>query len=210
MLLAGSAFGATPEETAIRNTFVKQWVEALRSKDKARLTSFLHPAVRTCMSGADTRDFLDYTLEHQVHLAPAGDYRITKLGPMQGPAPTFLPEDGFAYPVRPTYEVQIEFEQNNLVYVQFLAAVNGSWYDVIPCPNEKGMAYFREESVKGAEQKKRAAELLADLKDPLRGELNDLLRQKQKIDAIHKYEAAAGVDLSTAVAVINALEEAGR
>jgi hypothetical protein len=72
------------------------------------------------------------------------------------------------------------------------------------------MAFFREELVKGAEQKKRAAELLADLKDPLRSELNDLLRQQQKIDAIHKYQAAAGVDLTTAVGVINALQESGR
>jgi hypothetical protein len=72
------------------------------------------------------------------------------------------------------------------------------------------MAYFRRQMVEGAQQKKRAAELLADLKDPLRSELNDLLRQQQKIDAIHKYQAAAGVDLTTAVGVINALEESGR
>jgi len=208
-LLAGSEFAASDDE-AIRNTFVKPWIEALRSNDKARIESFIHPAVRACMSDPSTKDFFDYTLDHQVHLAPAGDYRIIKLGPMQGPAPTFLPEEGFAYPVRPTYEVEIEFEQSNLVFAQFLAPVNGSWYDVIPCPNEKGLAYFREELVKGAEQKKRATQLLADLKDPLRSELKDLLRQQQKIDAIHKYQAAAGVDLTTAVAVINALQEAGR
>jgi hypothetical protein len=162
------------------------------------------------MNDPSTKDFWDYALEFQVHSAPAGAYRITKLGPMQGPAPTFLPEEDVAYPVRPAYELQIEFEQSNLVFIQFLAAANGSWYYVIPCPNEKGMAFFREQLVKGAEQKKRAAQLLADLKDPLRSELNDLLRQQQKIDAIHKYQAAAGVDLTTAVGVINALQEAGR
>ncbi len=208
-LLASSALAASDDD-AIQNTFVKPWVEALRSNDKARIVSLVHPAVRACMNDPSTKDFWDYTLYHQVHAAPPGAYRITKLGPMQGPAPTFLPEEDVAYPVRPTYELQIEFEQNNLVFIQFLAAANGSWYYVIPCPNEKGMAFFREQLVKGAEQKKRTAELLADLKDPLRGELNNLLRQQQKIDAIHKYQAAAGVDLTTAVGVINALQEAGR
>ena len=212
-LLAGSAFAVTPEETAIQNTFVKQWVEALRSKDTTQIVSFLHAAVRTCMSDPGTKDFFENTLEHQAHTPPpAGAYHITKLGPMQGPPPAFLPEEGFPYPVRPTYELEIQFDQNNqvLVFAQFLAPVNGSWYYVIPCPNEKGMAFFRDQAVKGAEQKKRAAELLADLKDPLRSELNDLLRQQQKIDAIHKYQAAAGVDLTTAVGVINALQESGR
>jgi hypothetical protein len=212
-LLVSSALAATPDETAIQNTFVKQWIEALRSKDKARIVSFLHPAVRTCMNDPSTKDFFENALDHQAHTAaPAGPYRVTKLGPMQGPPPAFLPEEGFPYPVRPTYELEIQFDQDNRVQVfsQFLAPVNGSWYYVIPCPNEKGMAFFREELVKGAEQKKRAAELLADLKDPLRSELNDLLRQQQKIDAIHKYQAAAGVDLTTAVGVINALQESGR
>ena len=210
-LLAGSAFGATPDETAIQNTFVKPWIEALRSRDKARMVSFLHPAVRTCMEDASTKDYWDYALDFQLHSAvPAGEYHITRLRPMQGPVPTFMPEEDAAYPVRPTYELQIDFEQSNLLLVQFLAPVNGTWYDLVPCPNEKGMAYFRRQMVEGAQQKKRAAELLADLKDPLRSELNDLLRQQQKIDAIHKYQAAAGVDLTTAVGVINALEESGR
>jgi len=211
LLLAGSAFAATPDEAAIQNTFVKPWIEALRSRDKARMVSFLHPAVRTCMEDPSTKDYWDYALDFQLRsAAPAGEYHITRLRPMQGPVPTFLPEEDAAYPVRPTYELQIDFEQSNLLLVQFLAPVNGTWYDLVPCPNEKGMAYFREQVVKGAEQKKRAAQLLADLKDPLRSELNDLLRRQQKIDAIHKYQAAAGVDLTTAVGVIEALQEAGR
>ena len=207
--MAVSAFAAS-DEAAIENTFVKPWIEALRSKDKARIASFLHPAVRTCMTDPSTKDFWDYVLDLQVRTAPAGGYRITKLGPMQGPAPTFQPEEDAAYPVQPTYELQLDFEQNNLLMVQFLAPVNGTWYDVVPCPNEKGMALFRQQLIEGAEQKKRAAQLLADLKDPLRSELNDLLRRQQKMDAIKKYKAAAGVDLTTAVGVINALQESGR
>ena len=69
---------------------------------------------------------------------------------------------------------------------------------------------MRQQLVEAAEQKKRAAQLLADLKDPLRSELTDLLRREQKIDAIKKYQQAAGVDLTTAVGVINALQQSVR
>jgi hypothetical protein len=57
------------------------------------------------------------------------------------------------------------------------------------------------------EQEKKVAPLLATLKDPLRAELKDLLRRHLKFDAIKKYQAAARVDLTTAVTVINALEK---
>jgi hypothetical protein len=45
------------------------------------------------------------------------------------------------------------------------------------------------------------------LKDPLHGELRDLLRRQEKFDAIKKYQAAASVDLTTTVMVINALQK---
>ena len=59
----------------------------------------------------------------------------------------------------------------------------------------------------GTPEEKKAAQLLATLKDPLRAELTDLLRRQLKFDAIKKYQAAASVDLSTAAMVINALQK---
>jgi len=209
-LLASSALAASDED-AIRNTFVKPWIEALRSNDKAKIEGLIHPAVRACMNDPSTKDFWDYMLNQQtLHSAPAGAYQVTKIARMQQPAPTFLPEDDVKYPLQPSYEVDINFAPNNVIMIQFLAPSNGSWFDVLPCPNEKGMAFFRKQLAEGAEQKKKAAQLLADLRDPLRSELTDLLRRQQRIDAIKKYQSAAGVDLTTAVAVINALQQSGR
>jgi hypothetical protein len=142
-LLASSALAASDED-AIRNTFVKPWVEALRSNDRARIESLVHPAVRACMSDPSTKDYWDYMLDHLVHSAPGGAFRISKLAPLQGPPPTFLPEGAGQYPILPTYELQIDFDQNNVLLVQFLAPSNGSWYEVAPCPNEKGMELFRK------------------------------------------------------------------
>jgi hypothetical protein len=208
-LVARSAFAATADEDAIQSTFVKPWIEAARSGDKARIEQFLHPRVRACIN-ASTKEYFDFGLDNDARGVAAGPYLVTKLAPLKGPPPAFLPEDGFPYPVQPTYEVQIEFEKSNLLSIHLLAPANGSWFEVFPCPNEKGMASMRQHLVEGAEQKKRAAQLLADLKDPLRSELTDLLRREQKMDAVKKYQAAAGVDLTTAVMVINALQQSDR
>jgi hypothetical protein len=204
---AASVFAATPDETAIQNTFVKPWIEALRSRDKGRIERMYHPAVRACMN-ASTQEFFDNALDHEAQSTAGGAYHITKLAPLQGGFPAFLPEDEFPIPVRATYELQVDV--GDVIMIRYLAPANGSWYEVYPCPNEKGMAFYRKQVAEGAEQKKKAAQLLADLKDPLRSELKDLLRQQHKIDAIKRYEASAGVDLTTAVTVIDALQKSGR
>jgi hypothetical protein len=207
-IMASSGFTASDED-AIQNTFVMPWIEAARSGDKARIEQFLHPRVRACIN-ASTKEYFDFGLDNEVRAVGAGPYLVTKVAPLKGPPPAFLPEDGFPYPVQATYEVQIEFEKGSLLSIHFLAPANGSWFEVFPCPNEKGMAFMRQQLVEWAEQKTRAAQLLAGLKDPLRSELTDLLRREQKMDAIKKYQQAAGVDLTTAVAVINGLQLSDR
>jgi hypothetical protein len=205
VLLASTALAAS-DDAAIQNTFVKPWVEALLSKDQARVERFLHPAVRACINPG-TREFFDFALQQEVHSGVSGPYRVIKLEPMRQAAPTFLPAEDVQYPVQPAYEVNIQFEQNNFVFARFLAPANGSWFEVFPCPNEKGIAYLHEQRIKGVEQEKKAAQLLATLKDPLRAELTDLVRRQLKFDAIKKYQAATSVDLSTAAMVINALQK---
>jgi len=203
-LFALSAFGASDDD-AIRNTFVKPWIEALRSKDKARIERFYHPAVRACINPGN-QEYFDFTLDLEADADTSGADHITRLAPIKSMPAGLLPEDGFRIPVQPTYEIQVDFDPGELM-VEFLAQWNGSWFEVLPCPNEKGMAYFRKQFAESAEQRKEAVHLLTELKDPLRSELKDLLKRQQKIDAIKKYQAAASVDLTTAVLVINALQK---
>jgi hypothetical protein len=208
LVIVAPAFGAS-DEAAIQSMFVKPWIEAVRSNDRARMEQLFHPLVRACIN-ASTKPFFDFVLDNEAHSGGAGPYKVTKISPLQGPPPALLPGDGFPYPVEPTYEVQIEFEKSNLISIHFLALSNGSWFEAFPCPSEKGMAFMRQKSAEGAEHEKKAAQLLADLKDPLRSELKDLLRQQRKIDAIQKYQAASSMDLTTAVAVINALQKSNQ
>jgi hypothetical protein len=204
-LLAASALGASDQE-AIQSTFLNPWVEALRSKDKARVERLLHPAVRACITPS-TKEFFDTDFERQTDSVPSGGYHITKFAPITGAPPAFWPQDGFRYPVQPTYDVDVQFDQGDLIMVLFLAQSNGAWYEVGECPNEKGMAYFRQTLVDYAEAEKKAAQLAASLKDPLRSELRELLRQEQYGPVIQKIKDATGVDTGMAMRVMNVLKK---
>ena len=76
-----------------------------------------------------------------------------------------------------------------------------------PCPNEKGLAFFHQSLAKGAEQKRQVALLVAQLNDPLLGELKEFLKQHHKIDAVKRYQQATGQDLTLLVMVMNAIEK---
>ena len=202
---AATAFAAS-DEAAIQSTFVKPWVEALRSKDRAKLEDFYHPAVRACVNPA-TKPFFDFLLDRETLKTAAGPYHVSKLEPVKQPPPTYLPRSDVRYPVQPAYQLQVDFDQSNLTFVRFLAVSNGRWYDVFPCPNPKGMADFQAKLTQGAVLEKIAARQLAALKDPLRAELIGLLRERRKIDAVKKYQIEAHVNQAVAAYVINALQK---
>src|SRR5580658_703692 len=86
-VLALRAFAAS-DEAAIQSTFVKPWIEAARSGDKARIEQFIHPLVRACIS-ATTKDYFDFGQDNEARAVGAGPYRVTKLAPLQGPPPAF-------------------------------------------------------------------------------------------------------------------------
>jgi hypothetical protein len=209
-LFAVGASAAAPDESAIQSTFVKPWIEALRSKDAARIRQFTHPLVRACATES-TKLYFDYLSNNELSLAVTGAYEVTSVTALTGPAPLLmLPADGFAYTVQPKYQVQIDFKETNLSAVRWVAASNGRWFEVFPCPNEKGIAFLREKMNGREEQVKKAEYLAAAIREPLLSELKTALAGGQKIAAIKKYQQAAGVDLTTAVMVIDALQQPGR
>ncbi len=62
--------------------------------------------------------------------------------------------------------------------------------------------------VQGEQQRQRVAQLAAELKDPLLGELKALVKQQRTIDAVKRYLAATGVtDLTLARMVIGVIEK---
>jgi hypothetical protein len=192
---------------AIRTVFTKNYIAALRSKDPAQVKAFLHPKVRACINDR-TKEYFDFLLAHEAELNVNGNYKVTGVETHTGPAPLFgMPDDGFYYPVQPTHEVQIQFDQGNTVLIRLLAEDRGSWYEVFPCPTDKGMAFMREQMRERDEQQKKIAQLASELKDPLLAELKDLVKQQRIFDAVKKYQESTGADLTTSRMVVRVLEQ---
>jgi hypothetical protein len=197
-----SAALAGDVDSAIRTTFIKPWMEAVQSKDPAKVKRFFHPKVLACLND-QTREYFEHSFAQEVRHDIKGGYRVTRIAPLD--TPPSWPADSFTYPVQPTHEIQVEFGET--VLIRYLAAANGTWYEVDPCPTEKGVALVHEQIVKGAEQRKHATQLAAELKDPLLTEVKSLLGRGQLIDAVKKYQAGTGTDLTTSRMVIEILRQ---
>lgn len=202
-LFVAPAARAEDTEAAIKRTFVTGWIDAINSKDPKQIKRFLHPQVQACTVGPG-REFFDFALGQEARNAPIGQYNITKIAPISGPPPAFLPPDTFTYPVQPTHEINLTF--GTTVLIRYLAAAKGVWYQVYPCPNQKGIAFMHEQMAKGNEQQMRAKKLAAEIKDPLRGELTTLMKQSKLNEATRKYQMATGEkDFTIAVMVMKLL-----
>jgi len=203
-LLAVSAAAADAPD-AIRTTLIEPWVRAMRTEAPPKLARFLHPKIRACIND-QTREYF----ESGTILKPrggTGTYRITKAEPWNEAGPLFgAPERDFSYPVRPTFELNLQFEPEGTVVVRYLAESGGSWFLVVPCPSESGMEALRQKNVLAAAQKRRVAELLSEIQEPLLTELKTLRTQGRLLDAVKRYQQAAGVeDLTLAVMVVKAI-----
>lgn len=208
---------STAQQDPVRQAqmkFVREYVEAIRSKDIHRFEQTFHPTFRECIS-PETQAFFDFLFSRQD--PPNTGYRITSIKPEDPKQPTaagFLPPEGFTFPVRPTHTIQIDFDptkDGTSLYSSILSVApdHGGWYWVGPCPNAKGMELFRERMKAQEQQKAEAKKLASEIKDPLLGEIQDLLRKGQKVQAIKKYSAATGKDLTTSFQVVDLVEAGG-
>jgi hypothetical protein len=208
---------ASSDPASIREAqlqFVKNYVTALRSKDAQKVFENFHPAYRACVSPENKSSF-DWVTRLMGDL-PSTDYKVANIkpaDPKQTFGATFLPADGFPYPVKPAYIIQVNFEptNNGTSFYNLMLEVapdHGSWYWVGPCPNAKGMEFIQQQIREGERQKAEARKRVAELKDPLLSELKQLLQAHDKIGAIKKYRKETGADMTTAVQVINELEPA--
>lgn len=186
----------------------RSYMAAVRSQNRAQLAALLHPKVAACQN-ASTREYFDFVAGQSLNNVPPGKYTITVTAIPPGGPPAILPATMFKYPVQPQFQLQIDGDSTALASVSIvreIAIQDGRWYIVYPCPNAAGIKYFHENIAQGRRQRQRALALASQLKQPLRARLQNLLRQGRKIDAIHKYQAASGVDLTTAVQVIDVLD----
>lgn len=218
LCLALGASGQTSDDAAAvrpaQLQFVRDYVAAMRSKDVQRAVTVLHPKYRACIN-QETQAFFDFFLVHTMRDQPTTDFKVEKITPVDAKQAAmraaFLPADGFAYPVNPRYTIQVDFEPTNngtSLYSAVLdvAPEGDSWYLVGPCPNAKGMEFFRQRMEEGRRQRGEAKRLAAELKDPLLSQLQSLLKSGDRVGAIKEYSKQTGADLTTAVQVIEVLQ----
>ena len=214
--ISSAAFSAPASERDAQTAFVRSYVAALQSKDVAGTLGLMHPANRACMN-ASNRAFFDQIVEQQITGFPKGRYSnltIARVAPKSEPTLwAFLPSASFPYPVKPTYRIQIDF--NNTPDSLFsddveVAQSGSSWYWVTACPNADGMRLFRQIQAKAARQKARAHKLASEIHEPLRSKIKALLANHDTFGAIKAYQKATGADFTTAATVIEAMQDPNR
>jgi hypothetical protein len=209
ILAAPHAVSAQSADTE-QQQFADAWMAAVKSQDAAKVKALFHPATLACINDSN-RDFFDSNFKEELWdgTGLGTSYHIEGVNPLPRPAPMgAFPEEGFAYPVEPTHQLQIEAETKDhrtMTILRFLAQANGRWYMVVPCPNAKGLTLFAQQQAETERQMAEGAALAAGMPESLRTEIEQLLAQGRWFDATDRYREAAGTDPRTAIKVINAM-----
>ena len=195
-----------------QTAFARSFVAAVQSKNRAAVLGLLHPALRACMAGAD-RSFFDTIVTQQMDGFPTTGYTnltMTPVAPTKPPSLwAFVPEKSFPYPIKPTYQIQIDFsaDPNGLFGDVLEVAPSGqSWYWITACPNADGMRLMRKMQDEAAQQKAKGKKVASELRDPLLSKIKSLLANHDRVGAIKAYIKATGADASTAASVIDAIQ----
>ncbi|PYV07901.1 MAG: hypothetical protein DMG07_27275 [Acidobacteria bacterium] len=182
----------------------------LGSKNPERFKALLHPKCLACMT-AQNQEFYDSVFSRQSKDTVPANYKTTvePIAANQG----LLFENELVYPLRPSHELQIHFKTENTkafsstTLVVFVVYDAGRWQQVLPCPGPDTIAKMRVHKEESAKQDRRAQQLAANLSDPLRAELMDLLRNGQRVDAMKRYAAASGGTMTSMAGAEAEIEE---
>jgi hypothetical protein len=197
-------------DNAAQRQFAVSWVAAIKSQDEAKVKALFHPATLACIND-DNREYFDFSFKDELRTGArlGAAYKVASVKQLSEPPPLgALPEDGFVYPVKPAYQLQIEAEtadHHPMYLIRFLAEEKGTWYTVDPCPNAKGVAFFAKQRAEGDKQMQQGLRLAAAMPEVLRAEVKQLVARGQLIDAMNRYRSATGADLGTAAIVIDAM-----
>jgi len=205
MVVLPLACRAQSDDPKHPEVFAKRFVDAVGSKNPDRLKALLHPKSLACIN-AQNQEFYDSIFSRHLKTTIPANYKsaVEPVARNQG-----LPfENELVYPLRPSHQVQIDFNTapySSTTVVLLVVYHAGQWHEVLPCPGPDTIAKMRVHKEESAKQDRRAQQLAANLSDPLRAELMDLLRNGQRVDAMKRYAAASGEDLTMANRVVELL-----
>src|SRR5262245_30795050 len=188
--------------------FAEQYVAAARARDPERYRKQIHPKSLGCITD-DNRDFFDDWMARAFRWKWEGPYRIVAVRALAKDASPVMPASMGRYPVPPTHQIQIDLQMSATragTLLAEIAPVGTTWYQVVPCPTADGLAAFRSAKQATAAQETKAQSLAQGLAAPLRAELLGLLKEGKRIDAMRRFSAETGEDITTARRVIDVLD----
>jgi hypothetical protein len=213
MVVLPLACRAQSDDPKHPEVLAKRFVDAVGSKSPERLKALAHPKSLACMT-AQNQEFYDSIFSRQSKYTVPANYKtaVEPVARNQG----LLFENELVYPLRPSHELQIHFKTENTesfsgtTVVLLVVYDAGRWYEVLPCPGPDTIAKMRVHKEESAKQDRKAQQLAANLSDPLRAELMDLLKKGQRVSAMKRYAAASGEDLTMANRVVDLLAPRAR
>jgi len=191
--------------TAEQRAFADRYVDAVRAKDVTKLKALVHPKSLECIR-PESAAFYDDIFARRVRYGATAPYRASAQ-PIPPGQPLFL-EGEVTYPVRPTHWIQIDLKPDATSSSTLLVQVvtRGTWFEVLPCPTPATLAKFRDKKIQDGKDAQRAGDLLAGLRDPLLGELKELVGAGRTATAIMRYSKASGESTGVARHLIELLE----
>jgi len=211
LLATGSPVPGQSREVTIEaghRRFAEQYVAAVRARDAARYRKLIHPRSLGCITD-DNRDFFDDWMARAFRWKWEGPYRIAAVRALAKDAAPPMPAGMGRYPVAPTHQIQIDLQMSATragTLLAEIAPVGTAWYQVVPCPTAEGLVAFRSAKQASAAQETKAQSLAQGLAAPLRAELLGLLKEGKRIDAMRRFSAETGEDITTARRVIDVLD----
>jgi hypothetical protein len=211
----GMHFGDAPATTVLttsQRTFAESYLAAVTGSDIERYKLLLHPATRACMN-KDNADYFKTIFDRRVGKTAVKPVLSVEKLPEKFEMFDAMSARGWKYDVRPTHAFHIDLVStgnNQSALVAFSALDAGVWYEVLPCPNGKALIDMRQAKLRDEAQWARARSLAASLRNPLRAEVLEFLKQERPVSAAKRYSEGAHVDLTLASRVIDVLEKEKR
>ena len=200
-----SVCGAQADDPKKPEVLARRFVEAVNSKSTEQRKAILHPKSLACIN-AQTQLFYDWIFSRQFKYAIRPNYKAAAAAIARDEVPDL--EGEADYPLAPSHQLQIDFDTgpfSGTTVVLLIVYDSKRWSELLPCPRPETIAKMKAAREEAAKEEQRLQSLAANVAEPLRAELIELMKKGRRVDAIRRYAVVSGEDLATARRVVELL-----
>ena len=200
--LAGAALAVSADSPDRPLEFAPRLVAAINGKNLDRRRALLHPKTLACIT-PQTQPFIEDALADQFRYNIPASHKV-RSDAIPADRPLSV-ADGVTFPLRPTHQVQIDWEtgpQQGVTFVALVAYTESGWREVWPCISPEKVPAMQTVKEARRKQEQRVQSLAASMPQALRADITRLVTEGRKIDAIKRYQDATKEDLSTSKSVV--------